>query len=302
VTDPLARWRRARTDLPTRLREAVGLVRLMLGQGGHDARAIYDLLSAHNNLGEQTLYLNMGYWRAATSYDQACEALALLLAERARLATGQTVVDAGFGFADQDILWVRRFGVRIIGFNITQAQVDVAHERVREAGVADQVDLRCGSALETELADGSVDRVLALESAFHFPSREAFFAEARRVLRPGGRLAIADICAVARPSRRLFDRLNAEVARRSWQIPAANHYDAEGYAARIHAAGFVDVTVERITDDVFLPFGAYARVRQADPDVAARANPLLRAVWRAPATDRVFDYVLVTARRPEGTS
>jgi hypothetical protein len=119
------------------------------------------------------------------------------------------------------------------------------------------------------------------------------------VLRPGGRLALADICAVAAPSPRLLDRLNAAVARRSWQIPAANHYGADGYAARLRAAGFVDVAVERITDDVFLPFGAYARVRQAAPDVAARANPLLRAVWRAPATDRVFDYVLVTARRPQ---
>jgi ubiquinone/menaquinone biosynthesis C-methylase UbiE len=299
MTDTLARWRRARTDLPTRLREAAQLVRLLVGKPRTDPRAIYDLLSAHNNLGERTLYLNMGYWRDARSYDQACEALALLLAERAGLAAGQTVVDAGFGFADQDLMWARRFGVRIVGFNITEAQVAVARERVREAGLTDAIDLRLGSALETELGDASVDRVLALESAFHFPSREAFFAEARRILRPGGRLALADICAVAQPSRRLFDRINAEVARKSWQIPAHNDYGAVGYAERLRAAGFVDVVVERITDDVFLPFGAYARVRQADADVAARANPLLRAVWRAPATDRVFDYVLVTARRPD---
>jgi cyclopropane fatty-acyl-phospholipid synthase-like methyltransferase len=295
----LSTWRRARTDLPTKLREAAGMVRLLLSRGPSDASAVYNLLSAHNNLGTETLYLNMGYWKEATSYDQACEALALLLATRAGLAPGQTVVDAGFGYGDQDLLWARRFDVRIIGFNVTAAQVDVARARVRAAGAADRVELRCASALETELGDASVDRVLALESAFHFPSREAFFAEARRVLRPGGRIALADICAVAAPSPRLVDRVSAWVAKRSWQIPSANDYDAAGYAARLRAAGFVDVAVERITDDVFLPFGAYARVRQADPDVAARANPLVRAVWRAPATDRVFDYVLVTGRRPE---
>jgi cyclopropane fatty-acyl-phospholipid synthase-like methyltransferase len=173
---------------------------------------------------------------------------------------------------------------------------------VREAGLALDVDLKCRSVLHTGLPDGSADRVVALESAFHLPSRDAFFAEARRVLRPGGRIALADLCAVANPSTRLIDRVNAWVAQRMWQIPAGNHYDAREYAARLTAAGFVDVQVERITDDVFLPFGAYARRRQSDPDIAARANPLLRAVWRAPATDRVFDYVLVTARRPEASA
>jgi cyclopropane fatty-acyl-phospholipid synthase-like methyltransferase len=298
MTHPL-RWRRARTGLTTRLSETAGLLRLLLLPAANDARAVYDLLSAHNNLGRNTLYLNMGYWREARTYDDACEALALLLAERAQLEPGQTILDAGFGFADQDILWARRHGVRIVGVNISGGQVEIARERVREAGADEWIDLRCASALETGLPDRSVDRVLALESAFHFAPRDAFFREARRVLRPGGRIALADLCSVATPSPRLADRLSAFVARKSWQIPVANVYDAAEYAARLEAAGFLDVQIERITDDVFLPFGAYARVRQGEPDVVARANPLLRAVWRAPATDRVFDYVLITARCPE---
>ncbi len=294
-----SRWRSSRTGAVTRVKEALGMARLLLSPGASRTTAIYDILSAHNNLGDNTLYLNMGYWRDARSYDEACEALAVLLAERAQLAAGQCIVDAGFGFADQDILWAQRYGVDIVGFNITARQVDIARERVANAGLAARVDLRCASALETDLAAASVDRVLALESAFHFPSREAFFAEARRVLVPGGILAIADICAAKQRSSRWIDRLNTYVARQSWQIPRGNDYDAHAYAERLTAAGFIDVSIESITDEVFLPFGAYARMRQADPDIVARANPLMRAVWRSPATDRVFDYVVITARKPE---
>ncbi|MEE3920938.1 methyltransferase domain-containing protein [Micromonospora sp. BRA006-A] len=45
--------------------------------------------------------------------------------------------------------------------------------------------------------DNTFDRVVALESAFHFYPRSAFFAEALRVLRPGGVLATADIIPVS---------------------------------------------------------------------------------------------------------
>jgi cyclopropane fatty-acyl-phospholipid synthase-like methyltransferase len=294
---PLARWQRSRTTLGTRLREAAAVLRLFVGRSHDQPSAIYDILSTHNNLGRETLYLNMGYWKQATTYDAACEALALLLAERAQLASGQALLDAGFGFGDQDLLWARRFDVRITGFNVNAAQHEVARDRAAAAGLAERVDFRLGSVLATGLPDASVDRVLALESAFHFPSREQFFAESFRLLRPNGRIALADICE-GRGGGGLADRLARRAADAFWQIPDANRYGVDGYCARLAAAGFVDVSVERINEHVFAPFAAYARRRQAEPDVVARANPLLRALWRSPANDRLFDYVVIHARRP----
>src|SRR5262249_52474543 len=160
------------------------------------------------------------------------------------------------------LLWARCFGVRVVGFNVTASQVEVARARVAEAGLADRIDLRQASALATGLADASTDRVLALESAFHFPSRDAFFSEAFRVLRPGGRIALADICNASQRSTRASDRLTRYVANAFWQIPEANDYDVEEYAARLRHAGFVDVAFERINDQVFAPFSAYSRTRQ----------------------------------------
>ena len=47
-------------------------------------------------------------------------------------------------------------------------------------------------ACQLPFEDNSFDRVLAVECIFHFPSRETFLAEAARVLKPGGYLAVSD--------------------------------------------------------------------------------------------------------------
>lgn len=287
-----ARYRRERTSPWLVAREAIATARLMLSPRRDRAAAVYDILAAHNNLGRDTLYLNMGYWREAAGYDQACEALALLLAERAGFAGGDRVVDAGFGYGDQDLLWARRHRVSIAGFNVNAAQVEVARDRVARAGLDSAIALFPRSAMATGLDDGWADRVVALESAFHFPDRRQFFAEAARLLRPGGTIALADLVVADGVGRRLVDRVGRAVAGRFWQIPRENLVTAAVYRRQLEEAGFAEVVLERVSEHVFAPFGAYARRRQAEPDVAARANPLLRAVWRAPSATRVFDYVI----------
>ncbi len=290
-------YRRARTSPWLVAREAIATARLMLSPRRDRAAAVYDILAAHNNLGRDTLYLNMGYWREAATYDEACEALAVLLAERAGFAAGDRVVDAGFGYGDQDLLWADRYRVSIAGFNVNGAQVEVARDRAERAGLAERIALFARSALATGLRDGWADRVVALESAFHFPDRRRFFAEAARLLRPGGTIALADLVVSGEASRRIVDRVGRAVAGRFWQIPRENLIGAEVYRRQLEQAGFTDVVVENVSEHVFAPFGEHARRRQAVPDVAASANPLLRAVWRAPSATRVFDYVVVNGVR-----
>ncbi|MBK1702486.1 methyltransferase domain-containing protein [Thiococcus pfennigii] len=294
------------TDAITRRwRETLGYLNWLLNpRHGRDVTQVYDLL-ADRSPTEQRLYLNLGYWRSAATLDEACDALALLVAETAQMGPGDEVLDVGFGFADQDMLWARTFRPRqIIGLNVTASQVERARQRVAEAGLAGQIDLRLGSATQMPLDAGSVDKVVALECAFHFDTRERFFAEAFRVLRPGGRLVVADILPMppaARRHERLAQRWGWRQAAGKFLIPEANAYTREVYAERLAAVGFAEVAVASIRDDVYPPLHRYlARDRAA----VARLHSLLRVAVRIALRldpGLVFsglDYVLASAERP----
>ena len=87
---------------------------------GLETTEVYDLI-ATTSLTEHRLYLNLGYWRDADTIDEASEALALLVAKRGGMAAGDIVLDCGYGFGDQDILWARIMKPeKIIGLNITR--------------------------------------------------------------------------------------------------------------------------------------------------------------------------------------
>jgi SAM-dependent methyltransferase len=140
-------------------------------------------------------YLNYGF---ATGSDETYESRQAELCRRvfalADIGPGETVVDVGFGSGEQDLLLAREHEFAVLhGFNVSALQVEFARERAREAGMADRLFFHHGAAEDlSRLASGSVEKVIAVECAFYF-DRPRFYAEAARVLRPGGRLALADI-------------------------------------------------------------------------------------------------------------
>jgi erythromycin 3''-O-methyltransferase len=258
----------------------------------HEVRGFYTDELSKLYPTQSTMFLNFGYWSAeCDSLDEACRALADLLADAAGITEGDRVLDSGFGYADQDLHWLRtRHPALIAGLNVTTTQVEIARQRGREAGLEDRLDLRVGSATDMPFDADTFDRVVALESAFHFDTREDFFREAARVLRPGGVLAAADM--ILLPGNR--ENRIKQLGYAKGLVPEDNWYDARDYARRLGDAGFVNVRIRPITDHVYTPMLDYMKkhMRKDGKEVLAGAT----LMWGKLAMANT-DYVLVSAEK-----
>jgi len=284
-------------------RETLALMRLLLTPSQGRASTLYHILSTRNTLGEQSLYMNLGYWEHARTYDEACEALAQLLGTAAQLGPSDQVLDVGFGFADQDICWMEQFRPKgIFGVNRTWKQVEVARRRVTARGLDQRIILQCGSASHIPVPSERYDKVMSLEAAFHFTTREDFFQEAYRVLKPGGGLALADIIPLEDMHQDWRTRMGIYLGRVFWQIPRVNMYLADVYRQKLHSAGFECIEMRSIRDQVYQPFVTYTRRRLEEPQIKARLHPLVRKLWAIGAQSRLIteslDYLIITARKP----
>ena len=228
------------------------------------------------------------------------------MAEAAAFQNGETILDVGFGYGDQDVFWARKWQPRkIFGLNITPGQVAAANRRARDEHLDDVLDFREGSAMAMPFETASFDRVVAMECAFHFSPRTAFFDEAFRVLRPGGVLATADI--VPRDAGTQQASITSQPL--VWvaiTVGDGNWHTKEVYAEKLAAAGFVDVRIESIREQTFEPWRQHIVRKLTEPAFRQRIGRVYHRILTRRWSDQpllkkeleLLDYVLVVARKP----
>jgi tocopherol O-methyltransferase len=143
-------------------------------------------------------HVHHGYWDvgespAAGGADRhaAADRLVRELISYAGVRAGTGVLDVGCGIGGPALYLAGALGCVVDGITLSPAQVARAEEKARAAGLAEWTRFSRRDALATGLPDESFDVVWAVESLAHLPDCGAFYAEALRLLRPGGTLAAA---------------------------------------------------------------------------------------------------------------
>lgn len=144
-------------------------------------------------------HVHWGYWkdprqadRSPEDFANAAERLSQKVWRAALLKPGMSVLDAGCGFGGTLASMNENLSdMHLVGLNIDSRQIERAERKV-VAKSGNAIEFRLGDACAMPFAPNSFDAALAVECIFHFPSRETFFAEAHRVLKPGGILSICD--------------------------------------------------------------------------------------------------------------
>lgn len=156
----------------------------------------------------------------------------------ADLKPGEVVVDLGSGAGFDCFLAARAVGPngRAIGVDMTPEMVRRAREIARESGY-DNVDFRLGEIEHLPVADATADVIISNCVINLSPDKPAVYAEAFRVLKPGGRLAVSDVVATAE----LPAEWKEDMALRCACISGASMVSE--VEEMLRAAGFVDICV-----------------------------------------------------------
>lgn len=220
-----------------------------------------------NHFSEGPSWCNLGLWedgkKELNGYDQACERLALALANVAGLNSNDAVLCTGCGSGPELELYKSKFNLRhITGIDPCN---DIAEWEKRRLLSSDcDYNIRRMKASVEDLRPLSSDRlfrpglfnkILALDNVYHYQSKQTYFRDCKDLLPSGGKIAVTDILINQSTTPMWVQLLLLGMG-----IPSQNLWTRDVYMEQLSKLGYIDIEIQSTKGKVlsgwdFLPHG-----------------------------------------------
>eukprot|EP00210_Caulerpa_lentillifera_P003560 g3396.t1 len=222
--------------------------------------------------------------------------------KRLNFKKGQSVLDIGCGLGTADFLMAKKYGVNVLGMDITQKmfigaiQSACSGKHCLENGNVFFVLDDCQTC---EFDSGIFNIVVSFTAILHIPDKERLYKKIFNWLKPGGQLLITDFC---KKQGEISEDFAADNRRKKYYL-----LTIENYGALLKQTGFVDVLAEDTTESVFIPslYSEMKKGKESKEEIIKESgedsyNEVIKR-WDekiARATDGELKLGLFTGRKP----
>jgi len=194
------------------------------------------------------LHFGFYYKKEADNHYKALSYTNKVLAKKAKIRNGDKVLDAGCGLGGSSFWLAQNYEAEVTGISLPKKQIEACEQRAEKLNLKDKTNFVQSDYCNTPFTDESFDVIWACESVCHAPQKKDYYKEAFRLLKPGGRIVLAEYLRTKRPLDPKDEILLKNKWLNNWAIDDIDtkkeHFD------NMQTVGFQKIKIENYNDQV----------------------------------------------------
>jgi len=219
------------------------LKRENIGEHYNRTQIIYDLFW----MNKKNLGMHFGFWEKGTkSLHEAILNENKIVAESLEINKSDVVLDAGCGVGGTALWIAETYGANVIGITLSEKQIELARKYTLKRKLGHLVKFYVKDFRYTDFPNGAFTKILAIESVSHNDKKGDFIKESFRLLKPNGRLVVADGF--------VKEKINSEEEAllerwcNGWAMPKLS--TAKDFQEKLEEVGFVNINIIDKTKEI----------------------------------------------------